>query len=90
MRERTARLIESLLIALVRALLPTRGRHRAAPPQPPASEQTLAASPPRPAHVCPVCPCQRERILQRRRTRWIAAYGIDADLRRNPGRGVSA
>jgi hypothetical protein len=32
MRERTARLIESLLILLVRALLPARGRHRATTP----------------------------------------------------------
>ncbi|MFE7442573.1 hypothetical protein ACFU7X_19215 [Streptomyces chartreusis] len=25
-----------------------------------------------------ICPCERERILQRRRTLWVAAYGIDA------------
>jgi hypothetical protein len=80
MRERTARLIESLLTALVRALLPTRGRHRAAPPRPHVVERRLAAAHHRPP--VDVCRCERERILQRRRTLWIATYGIDAELRR--------
>ncbi|GAA3543077.1 hypothetical protein GCM10022295_26300 [Streptomyces osmaniensis] len=75
MRERTARLIGSLLTPLVRVLLPTRGRHRAAPPQPPVLERPFAAKPPAPARICP---CERERILQRRRAHWVAAYGIDA------------
>ncbi|GHH28097.1 hypothetical protein GCM10018780_84210 [Streptomyces lanatus] len=74
MRERTARLIESLLIALVRALLPADGRHRAAPPpQPPALKRPLPPTPPaRP------CRCERERILQRRRAHWAVAYGTTA------------
>ncbi|RSN97121.1 hypothetical protein DMH26_19800 [Streptomyces sp. WAC 05379] len=75
MRERTARLIGSLLTPLVRVLLPTRGRHRAAPPQTPAVERPLAATPRYPVRVCR---CERERILQRRRVLWVAAYGIDA------------
>ncbi|WCD97855.1 hypothetical protein PGH47_20105 [Streptomyces sp. HUAS 31] len=25
-----------------------------------------------------ICPCERERILQRRRILWVATYGIDA------------
>lgn len=87
MRERTARLIESLLVALVRALLPTQGRHRAAPPQPPFIQRPLAAPPRHPGHVCP---CERERILQRRRTLWLAAYGTDAAPRRNHGEELSA
>ncbi|MFI5556728.1 hypothetical protein [Streptomyces sp. NPDC051738] len=86
MRERTAGLIASLLLALVRALLPTRERHRAAPPQLPLIEQRLAAPPRHPAHVCP---CERERILQRRRALWIA-YGIDAIPRPISGAEVSA
>lgn len=88
MRERTARLLESLLIALVRALLPTRGRHRAAPPQPHVVEQRLAAARPRP-HI-DVCRCERERALQRRRTLWVAAYGIDAELRRQHEQEIPA
>ncbi|WP_155058925.1 hypothetical protein [Streptomyces blattellae] len=43
MRERTARVIESLLLVLVRVLLPARGRHRAAPTQRPSSVRSLAA-----------------------------------------------
>ncbi|WP_432197000.1 hypothetical protein [Streptomyces sp. bgisy027] len=35
----------------------------------------MAVQPRRPARICP---CERERILQRRRTLWVAAYGIDA------------
>ncbi|WP_158751462.1 hypothetical protein [Streptomyces bicolor] len=87
MRERTARLIESLLIALVRSLLPTHGRRRAVGPQPPLVQQRLAAPPRYPVHVCP---CERERILQRRRAHWIATYGIDAVPRRHHGGAVSA
>ena len=68
MRERTARLVESLALALVRALLPTQGQHRAAPPQPSCTQRPLT-TPPRP------CRCERERILQRRRAHWAAAYG---------------
>ncbi|MCZ4608607.1 hypothetical protein O3S80_33615 [Streptomyces sp. Lzd4kr] len=75
MRERTARLIGSLLTPLVRVLLPTQGRHRAVPPQPPADKRPLAVQPRRPAHLCPY---ERERILHRRRLLWVAAYGIDA------------
>ncbi|MFG2274226.1 hypothetical protein ACGFNY_31165 [Streptomyces chartreusis] len=73
MRERTARLIGSLLTPLVRVLLPTQGR--AVPPQPPAEKRPLAVQPRPPARICP---CERKRILQRRRTLWVAAYGIDA------------
>jgi hypothetical protein len=64
MRERIAGFIESLLLALVRALLPARGRHRAVPSrQRPGSEALSAAadaSPvrrpgrPRPIDVWPV------------------------------------
>lgn len=75
MRERTARLIGSLLTPLVRVLLPTHGRHRAVPPQPPTKQRALAVQPRRPARICP---CERERILQRRRILWVAAYGINA------------
>ncbi|WP_405584802.1 hypothetical protein [Streptomyces sp. NBC_01092] len=46
------------------------------------------AAPPR--HLARVCPCERERILQRRRTHWLAAYGIDARPRRIHGEEVSA
>lgn len=74
MRERTARLIGWLLAPLVRVLPPP-----PLPPQPVAVERPLAAPPPRPA---PICRCERERILQRRRARWVAAYGIDAALHR--------
>ncbi|WP_260609503.1 hypothetical protein [Streptomyces sp. WAC 01325] len=35
----------------------------------------MAVQPRPPARICP---CERERILQRRRTLWVAAYGIDA------------
>ncbi|MFF8178109.1 hypothetical protein [Streptomyces chartreusis] len=35
----------------------------------------MAVQPRRPAHICP---CERERILHRRRVLWVAAYGIDA------------
>ncbi|MDO0913770.1 hypothetical protein QQM39_23960 [Streptomyces sp. DT2A-34] len=88
MRERTAGLMKSLLIALVRVLLPSRGRHRAAPPpQPPVITQQLATPPRYPVQACR---CERERILQRRRARWIATYGIDAELRRRDGQEVSA
>lgn len=88
MRERTARLIESLLLALLRALLPPQGgRHRAALPQPLAEQRPLTPPPHRPAHICP---CERERILQRRRAHWIAAYGIDAPPRRIHGEKTPA
>lgn len=42
MRERIAGFCELLLLALVRALLPARGRHRAAPPQFPSGQRPLA------------------------------------------------
>ena len=87
MRERTAGLMKSLLIALVRVLLPSRGRHRAALPQPPRIERRLPPPPPHPVHPCR---CERERILQRRRALWAVAYGIDAGPRRNHGEEVSA
>ncbi|MFH0521690.1 hypothetical protein ACHBTE_31480 [Streptomyces sp. M41] len=87
MRERTAGLIRSLLIALVRVLLPSRERHRAAPPQAPLITGKLDAPPHRPAPV-PLCRCERERILQRRRAHWVATYGIDAELRRRAGQGA--
>lgn len=87
MRERTAGLMKSLLIALVRVLLPGRGQHRAAPPQPPVITQQLAT---RPRYAVQVCRCERERILQRRRARWTATYGVDTELRRRAGQGVSA
>ncbi|MCF1598664.1 hypothetical protein [Streptomyces muensis] len=73
MRERTAGLMKPLLIALVRVLLPSRGRHRAAPPQPPLITRPLPAPP---------CRCERERILQQRRIHWAAAYGTNAVPRR--------
>ncbi|CAM5672076.1 hypothetical protein SCHAM137S_09284 [Streptomyces chartreusis] len=72
MRERTARLIGSLLTPLVRVLLPTHGRHRADQIQPAPTQRPLVR------HRTHVCPCERERILQRRRVHWVAAYGIDA------------
>ncbi|MFC8245418.1 hypothetical protein [Streptomyces chartreusis] len=75
MRERTARLIGSLLTPLVRVLMPSKGRHRAVPPQHAAAERPLAVQTRHPARICP---CERQRILQRRRTLWVAAYGIDA------------
>ena len=73
----------------LRALLPSSGRHRATmpPPQPPVIERRLTAAPRRPVDVCR---CERERILERRRTLWVAAYGIDAELRRKRGVEVSA
>ncbi|MFI9171707.1 hypothetical protein [Streptomyces lincolnensis] len=86
MRKRTAPLIGSLLNALVRALLPPREGHPAAPPQPLVIEKPLPAPRYRPAHICP---CEREQIMQRRRARWLAANGIDAELRRNQAEGVS-
>ncbi|MFI1731250.1 hypothetical protein ACH40E_18940 [Streptomyces acidicola] len=48
MRLRIAELCESVLLALVRILLPSQGRHRAATAQPPDDEGTLSitASPP--------------------------------------------
>lgn len=45
MRERTAGFIESLLLALARALLPARGRHRAPAHQRPCQDLLLAAHP---------------------------------------------
>lgn len=49
MRERIAGLRELLLLALLRALLPARGRHRAAvPPQPPVQRRPLEPSSPLP------------------------------------------
>ncbi|MCL8017447.1 hypothetical protein [Streptomyces sp. AS02] len=41
----------------------------------------------RPAYICP---CERERILQRRRAHWTATYGIDAPPRRIPGEKTPA
>lgn len=80
MRERTALLIESLLIALVRVLLPGRGQHRAPePPQPPPPTRPLAAP----------CRCERERILQRRRAHWAVAYGTHTAPRRTQPAEVS-
>ncbi|MEU8848581.1 hypothetical protein AB0C70_20595 [Streptomyces sp. NPDC048564] len=90
MRERTAGLMKSLLIELVRVLLPRPGRHRAAPTQAPAITRQLDRPPRRPAPVpVPPCRCERERILQRRRARWIATYGIDAELRRRAEQGIA-
>ncbi|WP_210592526.1 hypothetical protein [Streptomyces sp. GESEQ-35] len=104
MRERTARCIESLLLVLIRALLPARGRHRAAPSQLPPIERPLAAPPGRPLHTCPfepdtplvrpylLTPDERhERKLQRQRRRalWLATYGIDVGPRRIHGVEVS-
>ncbi|MGW2385197.1 hypothetical protein [Streptomyces sp. NPDC001658] len=40
----------------------------------------------RTAHICP---CEREQIMRRRRALWLAAHGIDTDLRRDQGEGVS-
>jgi hypothetical protein len=105
MRERTARFVELLLIALVRALLPARGRHRAAPAQLPALAQPLATTPVRALDGWPfeqdthlvrpylLSPYERhERKLQRgrRRALWLAAYGIDVGPRRIHGVEVSA
>jgi hypothetical protein len=81
MRERTARLVKPLLTALVRVLLLRRGRQRAAVvPQPPVPPRPLA---PPPRHPVRPCPCERERILQRRRIHWAAAYGTPTAL--HPG-----
>ncbi|MEU6381000.1 hypothetical protein [Streptomyces sp. NPDC046909] len=35
-----------------------------------------------PRHPVHICPCERERILQRRRALWVADYALDADVRR--------
>ncbi|MCX3063888.1 hypothetical protein [Streptomyces beihaiensis] len=64
MRERTALLVESLLLALVRALLPARGRHRVNPAQPHAAERPLAALPARPLPL-DVWPVERDTHLVR-------------------------
>lgn len=53
MRARTAGLIDSLLLSLVRALLPARGRHRAGTPQPPFTEPPLTAPTGHRVDVCP-------------------------------------
>ncbi|MEV5492448.1 hypothetical protein AB0L47_31510 [Streptomyces bobili] len=47
MRERIAELCALLLLAIIRALLPAGGRHRAAPTQSPVQEATLARTTPR-------------------------------------------
>ncbi|MFJ8107579.1 hypothetical protein [Streptomyces sp. NPDC096132] len=106
MRERTAGFIEWLLLALVRALLPTRGRHRTAPAQPAVSNEPLNTHPHRPhSAACHfeydtplvrpylLTPDERhERNLQRQRRRalWPAAHGIDVGPRRIHGVEVSA
>jgi hypothetical protein len=59
MRERTSRVIESLLLALVRVLLPARGRHRAAPAQLPATARPLATPSRHPLDVWPFEPDTR-------------------------------
>ena len=61
MRERTARLIESLLLLLVRALLPARGRHRATTPAQlaPADDPLPASSARHPVDVWPFEPDTR-------------------------------
>jgi len=53
MRERIAGFCELLLLTLVRALLPTRGRHRTAPDQLHSAIPPLAVSPGRPLDVWP-------------------------------------
>ncbi|MEV6592795.1 hypothetical protein [Streptomyces acidicola] len=49
-----AELCESLLLALVRTLLPTQGRHRSVPAQPIDSERTLAVTHSLPARPHPL------------------------------------
>ncbi|CAM5649056.1 hypothetical protein [Streptomyces aurantiogriseus] len=106
MRERTAGFIESLLLLLVRALLPARGRHRAALAQPAVSNQPLAPDPRRSYRAADpfeydtplvrpylLTPTERhERKLQRqlRRALWLAAHGIDVGPCRIHGVEVSA
>ncbi|MGW1745450.1 hypothetical protein ACWCRD_07515 [Streptomyces sp. NPDC002092] len=95
MRERTAGFIELLLLAIVRALLPARGRHRAAPAaQLPPTEQPLAApGTHRPLDVWPfepdahlvrpylLTPDERhERRLQRRRRRALWLAAYGIDV----------
>ncbi|MFC7263796.1 hypothetical protein [Streptomyces lutosisoli] len=106
MRERIAGLIELLLLALVRTLLPARGRHRAVPARLPDCDR-----PPSPVHprrsvdVWPFEPDthlvrpylltpeeRHERRLRqhRRRALWLAVHGIDIGPRRIHGVEVPA
>ncbi|MBC2904051.1 hypothetical protein [Streptomyces cupreus] len=93
--------MKSLLLVLVRALFPARGRHRASTARLPLPVQPL----PRYRHnPCPVeydtplvrpyllTPAERHerrRQRQRRRALWLAAYGIDVGPRRIHGVEVS-
>ena len=99
MRERVVRFLEPLLLPLVRALLPARGRHRATVlHQLAVMEEPLARAHAdrfhydtplvRPYLLTP--PERHERKLQRQRRRalWLATYGIDAGPRRIHGMEV--
>ncbi|WP_106980866.1 hypothetical protein [Streptomyces fulvoviolaceus] len=101
MRERIAGFCELLLLALVRALLPARGRHRATLPQPLAQKHLLPPAPdaqPFERDTVLVRPYlltleeRHERKLQRQRRRalWLAVHGIDVGPRRIHGMEVSA
>jgi len=102
MRERIAGFCALLLLAIIRALLPARGRHRAAPTQSPLQEVTLA--PPldvwpfepdaqplvRPYLLTPEERHERKLQRQRRRALWLAVHGIDVGPRHIHGMEVSA
>ncbi|WP_030673413.1 hypothetical protein [Streptomyces cellulosae] len=105
MREHIAELCASLLLMIIRTLLPARGRHRAAPARPHIQERTLAPATTAPAHAHPfeadaqplvrpylLTPEERhERTLQRQRRRalWLAVHGIDVGPRHIHGMEVS-
>ncbi|WP_411151942.1 hypothetical protein [Streptomyces sp. A30] len=85
MRERLARFCELLLLAIVRALLPAKGRHRADGHAPAPRQRPLAA--------CPFesdGPLVRKLQRQRRRALWLAVHGIDVGPRHIHGVEVSA
>ncbi|MEU9284223.1 hypothetical protein AB0D57_05710 [Streptomyces sp. NPDC048275] len=66
MAECTVGFLELLLLALVRALLPARGRHRAAPVQPPGQESPLTLASPSPSgHPLDVWPFEPDTHLVR-------------------------
>ncbi|KOG33151.1 hypothetical protein [Streptomyces resistomycificus] len=104
MREHIAGLCELLLLAIVRGLLPARGRHRAVGPTCPAAQGqpqpaglTLDAHPfepdtplVRPYLLTPAERHERRLQRQRRRALWLAVHGVDVGPRHIHGMEVSA
>ncbi|GGY96212.1 hypothetical protein [Streptomyces poonensis] len=105
MRVRLAEACEFVLLVLLRALLPARGRHRSVvvPAQspacsPPVRPQATHDAQPREWDTPLVRPYlltpdeRRERKLQRRRRQalWLATHGIDVGPRHIHGMEVSA